>query len=600
MVALALLAKAVAGAESAMTPRRILRRPVTTEGVRLPASLHPVLRRVYAARGLADATDLELGLERLLPVGSLGGVDAAAELLADCHRRGRRVLVVGDFDCDGATSTALVIRQLRRLGFPDPCFLVPDRFRYGYGLTTEIVGVAARLRPDLIVTVDNGVSSLEGVAEARRRGIEVLVTDHHLPGPVLPEATVMVNPNLPGEGFASRALAGVGVAFYVMAALTRRLQGAGALTGRASTSPADLLDLVALGTVADVVPLDFNNRVLVTQGLRRIRAGRCVPGLAALLESAGRPLATVVAQDLAFGAGPRLNAAGRLEDMTLGVQCLLTDEPAAARAGAVRLGEINAERREIEARMQGEALAQVDAMLGELSGELPAGLCLHDPGWHQGVVGLVAARIKERVHRPVIAFARTDEGWLKGSARSVPGVHVRDVLDAVAAHHPGLLERFGGHAMAAGMTLDESRLEDFRQAFATEVAHAAGEGALGGDLHSDGALEPGEFNVETARALREGGPWGAGFAEPLFDGRFAVLGARVVGGRHLKLRLRAPSGEIADAIAFRHFDDPSAGTVVPQGELDLAYRVALDEYGGVPRLQLVSEWLAPVDGRRDG
>jgi single-stranded-DNA-specific exonuclease len=600
MVALAFLATAVAGAGSSMTPRRIVRRPVATESGRLPTSLHPVLRRVYAARGLADATDLELGLERLLPVGSLGGVDAAAELLADCHRRGRRVLVVGDFDCDGATSTALVIRQLRRLGFADPCFLVPDRFRYGYGLTTEIVEVAARLRPDLIVTVDNGVSSLEGVAEARRRGIEVLVTDHHLPGPVLPEATVMVNPNLPAEGFGSRALAGVGVAFYVMAALTRRLQAAGSLTGRASTSPADLLDLVALGTVADVVPLDFNNRVLVTQGLRRIRAGRCVPGLAALLESAGRPLATVVAQDLAFGAGPRLNAAGRLEDMTLGVQCLLTDEPAAARAGAVRLGELNTERREIEARMQGEALAQVDALLGELSGELPAGLCLHDPGWHQGVVGLVAARIKERVHRPVIAFARTDEGWLKGSARSVPGVHVRDVLDAVAAHHPGLLERFGGHAMAAGMTLDESRLEDFRLAFATEVAHAAGEGALGGDLHSDGALEPGEFNVETARALREGGPWGAGFAEPLFDGRFAVLGARVVGGRHLKLRLRAPSGEIADAIAFRHFDDPAAGTVVPQGELDLAYRVALDEYGGVPRLQLVSEWLAPVDGRRDG
>jgi len=577
-----------------MSARRIVRRQSAGEPGELPPSLHPVLRRVSGARGLRGAGDLELGLERLLPVGSLGGIEAAVELLRDCRRARRRVLVVGDFDADGATSTALVIRQLRRLGFEDPCFLVPDRFRFGYGLTPAIVAVAAERRPDLIITVDNGVSSLDGVAEARRRGIPVLVTDHHLPGPTLPEATAIVNPNLAGEGFSSKALAGVGVAFYVMAALTHRLRESGELAAGASVNPGDLLDLVALGTVADVVPLDFNNRVLVSQGLRRIRAGRCAPGLAALLEVAGRRLDAVIAQDLGFQVGPRLNAAGRLEDMTLGVECLLTGDQSEARAFASRLSQLNAERREIEARMQGEALAQLDVLLASLEGELPAGVCLHDPGWHQGVIGLVASRVKERLQRPVIAFAPSGDGWVKGSARSVPGLHVRDVLDAVAAHHPGLLEHFGGHAMAAGMTLAESNLEDFRRAFAEEVARAAGEDVLSGDLHTDGPLEAGEFNTGTALALREGGPWGSGFAEPMFDGSFAVLDARVVGSRHLKLRLRAASGEAVDAIAFRYLDDPQAPAVRPHVPVELAYRVALDEYGGTPRLQLVSEWLLPA------
>jgi single-stranded-DNA-specific exonuclease len=538
--------------------------------------------------------DLELGLERLLPVSSLGGVPAAVELLLRCHRDGRRVLVVGDFDADGATSTALVVRQLRRLGFQDPGFLVPDRFRFGYGLTPEIVRVAATLRPDLIVTVDNGVSSVEGVAEARRHGIDVLVTDHHLPGPALPEAAAIVNPNLHGEAFASKSLAGVGVAFYVMAALTRALRDLGVLSDPAAVNPADLLDLVALGTVADVVPLDVNNRILVAQGLRRIRAGRCMPGLAALLEIAGRRLETVVAQDLGFQVGPRLNAAGRLEDMTLGIDCLLTADHGEARELAGRLAALNSERREIEARMQGEALAQVDALVATLEGELPAGLCLYDDGWHQGVIGLVASRVKERLHRPVIAFAPGDPGWIKGSARSVPGLHVRDALDAVAAHHPGLLEKFGGHAMAAGMTLRAERLAEFSAAFAEEVARAAGEDVLSGDLHTDGPLEPGEFNADTAVALREGGPWGAGFSEPAFDGRFGVLDTRVVGGRHLKLRLRAPSGEVADAIAFRYLDDPRAAALQVQDTVDLVYRAALDEYGGARRLQLVAEWLVPA------
>jgi single-stranded-DNA-specific exonuclease len=408
-----------------MIHRRIVRRPALQPANELPATLHPVLRRVYAARGLHRADQLDLGLERLLPVGSLGGVPAAVELLVRCHRDGRRVLVLGDFDADGATSTALMVRQLRRLGFQDPQFLVPDRFRFGYGLTPEIVRVAAQMRPDLIVTVDNGVSSVEGVAEARRLGIDVLVTDHHLPGPTLPDAAAIVNPNLPGEPFASKALAGVGVAFYVMAALTRMLRERGALSDPAAVNPADLLDLVALGTVADVVPLDLNNRILVAQGLRRIRAGRCVPGLVALLEAAGRRPDGAIAQDLGFQVGPRLNAAGRLEDMTLGIECLLTADPAEARRLAGRLAELNAERREIEARMQGEALAQVDALVARLEGSLPAGLCLYEEGWHQGVIGLVASRVKERVHRPVIAFAPADDGWVKGSARSVPGLHVR-------------------------------------------------------------------------------------------------------------------------------------------------------------------------------
>ena len=579
-----------------MIARRIVRRSTAPTGSALPPSLHPVLRRVYAARGVHGPDDLELGLERLLPVGSLGGVPAAVELLLRCHRDGRRVLVVGDFDADGATSTALVVRQLRRLGFQDPGFLVPDRFRFGYGLTPEIVRVAATLQPDLIVTVDNGVSSVEGVAEARRHGIDVLVTDHHLPGPALPEAAAIVNPNLHGEVFASKSLAGVGVAFYVMAALTRALRDRGVLSDPAAVNPADLLDLVALGTVADVVPLDFNNRILVAQGLRRIRAGRCMPGLAALLEIAGRRLETVVAQDLGFQVGPRLNAAGRLEDMTLGIDCLLTADHGEARELAGRLAALNSERREIEARMQGEALAQVDALVATLEGELPAGLCLYDDGWHQGVIGLVASRVKERLHRPVIAFAPGDPGWIKGSARSVPGLHVRDALDAVAAHHPGLLEKFGGHAMAAGMTLRAERLAEFSAAFAEEVARAAGEDVLSGDLHTDGPLEPGEFNADTAVALREGGPWGAGFAEPAFDGRFGVLDTRVVGSRHLKLRLRAPSGEVVDAIAFRYLDDPRAAALHAQDTVDLVYRAALDEYGGSRRLQLVAEWLVPASG----
>jgi single-stranded-DNA-specific exonuclease len=581
-----------------MRQRRILRRDVPAAALAgLSSGLHPVLRRVYAARGISDNAELDLGLAHLLPVSTLGGLTAAVDLLLGCYARRARVVVVGDFDADGATSTALVVRQLCRLGFLDPGYIVPDRFLYGYGLTPQIVREAAKLRPSLLVTVDNGISSLEGVREAARLGIDVLVTDHHLPGTALPEAAAIVNPNLRNDAFASKALAGVGVAFYVMAALTRTMIERGLVTDPAAVNPAELLDLVALGTVADVVPLDRNNRILVSQGLRRARAGRCVPGLRALLESAGRRLDAAVEQDLAFQVGPRLNAAGRLEDMRLGIACLLTDDDVEARRHAGELCRLNTERRELEARMQREALGQVDRLLERLAGELPAGVAIYDAGWHQGVVGLVASKVRERVHRPVIAFAPGEPGWIKGSARSVPGVHVRDVLDAVATTHPDLLERFGGHAMAAGMTLREDRLDDFRHAFAAEVERRIDPDELRGELHTDGSLAAGEFSLAMGLALREGGPWGAGFPEPIFDGRFGVIESRIVADRHLKLRLRAASGETVDAIAFRYLDDGEAAPLAAQAEIDLVYRVALDEYGGLQRVQLVTEWLAPAAPR---
>src|SRR5580698_4615328 len=492
--------------------------------------LHPVLRRVYAARGIAQAEDLDLSLDRLLPVRSLDCVERAAELLA-AHRLGR-VLIVGDFDADGATGSALLVRALRALKFAHVDFLVPNRFQFGYGLTPGIVALAAERSPSLIVTVDNGVSSIEGVLAARAFGIPVLITDHHLPGAALPPAEVIVNPNLGDSTFASRALAGVGVAFYVVAALAH-------LLGEKEWKPSELLDLVALGTVADLVPLDRNNRILVAQGLRRIRAGRCVPGIRALVEAAGRRLDQISAADLGYLVAPRLNAAGRLTDMSIGIACLLAEDPDRAAALAAQLTKLNDERREIEQRMQIEAVELAAAVRFDDAGSEALGVCLFDSGWHQGVVGLVAGRIKDRLHRPVIAFARADGGTLRGSARSVAGINIRDVLDAIAARHPGLIEKFGGHAMAAGMTLPEEHFETFRSAFAQQIAACADPDALRGVIHSDGELPPAELSLETARALRGAGPWGSGFPEPVFDGEFTIADARVVGGKHLKLQLRA-------------------------------------------------------------
>jgi single-stranded-DNA-specific exonuclease len=580
----------------------VIRRRPLAAGCGFTAEVHPILRRVYAARGLHSDADLDLSLDRLLPVGSLEGVEAAAQLLV-AHRNAGRVLVIGDFDADGATSTALVVRSLRAMDFAHVDFLVPDRFRFGYGLTPEIVALAGTRRPSLIVTVDNGVSSVAGVEAARSLGIPVLITDHHLPGAGLPRAEVIVNPNLAGGRFASPALAGVGVAFYVVAALAKSL-------APAKFRAAELLDLVALGTVADVVPLDRNNRVLVAQGLRRIRAGRCVPGISALLESAGRPNQRLTAADLAFAVAPRLNAAGRLTDMSVGIACLLADDPIEASRLAGMLTKLNEERREIEQRMQLEALdICAEARFAEDGGE-SSGLCLYDATWHQGVVGLVAGRIKDRLHRPVIAFARAQDGSLRGSARSVSGVNIRDALDSIAARYPGLIDKFGGHAMAAGMTLAEQKLDEFRAAFASEIGARTDPESLAGVIHSDGALTAGELSIDTARVLRGAGPWGQGFPEPVFDGEFCILDARIVGGKHLKLQLRAadvqnadtgaagrvgPVGDSIEAIAFGYIGGAAHEADVRSGaQIRLAYRLEINEYRGSERVQLNCQHLSLV------
>jgi single-stranded-DNA-specific exonuclease len=567
--------------------RPIRRREVPADLAGL-ATLHPVLQRVYGARGIVDAGELQLTLDRLIPVGTLEGVADAAALLIG-HRQAR-VLVIGDFDADGATSTALMLRALRAWGFSAVDFLVPDRFRFGYGLTPEIVDLAQERKPSLIVTVDNGISSVAGVARAQALGIAVLVTDHHLPGDALPSAEVIVNPNLPGSRFASRALAGVGVAFYVMVALRRELQARGLLPAGA-LAVTELLDLVALGTVADLVPLDANNRALVAQGLRRIRAGQCVPGIRALLEIANKELAGITAIDLGFAVAPRLNAAGRLDDMSIGIACLLAPDLAQARLGALQLDELNKERRRIEADMQQLALAAVKGIDLPRRGPRRAGLCIFDASWHQGVVGLVASRVKDRVRRPVIAFAQAGDGLtLRGSARSVAGIHIRDVIDAVAKQQPALIARFGGHAMAAGLTIAEADLDRFAAAFETEVGRWADRAAGDDAILSDGELDEAQIALATAQLLRDGGPWGQAFPEPSFDGEFEVRAARIVGERHVKLQLRPrDSRAVFEAIAFGYLNDEVQE--LPQGLVRVVYRLDINEYRGERRLQLLVEHL---------
>ena len=574
---------------------RVVRRNNAGNAV-IGGQLHPVLRRVYAARGVKAASDVAPALDRLLPVGTLEGVSDAAALLMK-HRENGRILVVGDFDADGATSTALVLRALRSWGFASVDFLVPNRFEFGYGLTPGIVALAVARAPTLIVTVDNGISSVAGVADARARGMDVLITDHHLPGMEVPDANVTVNPNLGGSSFGSRALAGVGVAFYVMVAVRRMLDAAG-LTPPGARNPAELLDLVALGTVADVVPLDVNNRVLVAQGLRRIQLGRCAAGISALLEVAGRRREDLTATDLAFGVAPRLNAAGRLDDMSIGIQCLLADDAPTATALAARLDQLNEERRTIEARMQTEALAAVRSLREPSATVQRSGVCLYDESWHQGVVGLVASRVKERVRRPVIAFAKVEDNLLRGSGRSIPGVHIRDVLDTIAARHPDLISKFGGHAMAAGLSIELTNLDRFAVAFDEEVTRWMA--ALAGldTIETDGELEAGEIALETARALRNGGPWGQSFPEPCFDGLFAIRSARLLGERHLKMWVELPrSGRTFDAIAFNYATAPSgppAAQSLPSGNAHLVYRLDVNEYQGEHRLQLLVDHVLPA------
>ena len=560
---------------------------------RLPdlGDLPPLLTRLYAARGVQSQAELDKSLARLIPYQQLKGIDAAVELLVQAIDRRQRILIVGDFDADGATASSVGVLGLRLLGAAHVDYLVPNRFEYGYGLTPEIVAVALQRQPDLLLTVDNGISSVDGVAAAKAAGLTVLVTDHHLPGPELPAADAIVNPNQPGCDFPSKALAGVGVMFYVLLALRARLRELGRFAEPAPNGPnlGELLDLVALGSVADVVPLDANNRILVHQGLARIRAGRARPGLRAVLEVAGRQHGRITSTDLGFILGPRLNAAGRLDDMSLGIECLLCDNEALARDMAQQLDELNRDRKSIEQGMQREALAQLKDLSLE---DMPFGLCLFEADWHQGVIGILASRLKERYHRPAIAFADAGEGMLKGSARSVPGLHIRDALDAVAARHPGLISKFGGHAMAAGLSLPQENFAAFAAAFDAEVRRQLSADDLTGRLLSDGQLGAEEFHLELAQALRQAGPWGQHFPEPLFHGIFQIVTQRVVGEKHLKLVLKTECGSrTLDGIAFNVDRDTWHNPNVQW--VELAYKLDVNEYQGRESVQLMVAHLAP-------
>lgn len=564
------------------------------------SDLPPLLQRVYANRGVSGRTALDHHLRQLLPPTQLKGLSEAVTLLADAVMSQKRVTVVGDFDADGATSSALAVLALRAMGLRDVEYLVPNRFEYGYGLTPEIVDEAVRRQPqmpEVIVTVDNGISSIDGVARARQLGMQVVVTDHHLQGAELPAADAVVNPNQQGCPFPSKNLAGVGVIFYVMGALRTELRQRGWFDqlGIAEPNMAGYLDIVALGTVADVVPLDANNRILVYQGLQRIRAGAARPGILALLEVAGRQRQRLVASDLGFTVAPRLNAAGRLDDMSLGIECLLCENPQIAREMAIELDDLNRDRRAIETTMQQEALRTLDKVQLDEAG-LPWGLCLYDSQWHQGVIGILASRIKDRYHRPVIAFADADNGAeVKGSARSIPGLHIRDALDAVAAANPGLLSKFGGHAMAAGMTLPKANYAEFIQAFDAVVRRSLDESDLQASILSDGCLEPQDLSLDVAHALREGGPWGQHFPEPVFDGRFVVVQQRLVGEKHLKLvlALEAGSQQLIDAIAFNV--DLSCWPNPAVTLVDLAYRLDVNEFRGQRTVQLMVDYIQPAN-----
>lgn len=537
--------------------------------------LHPVLARIFAARGVRSRGELEDALVTLAPPETLLGADRAAVLLADAIAAKKRPLIVADYDCDGATACALGVRALKGFG-AEVDFIVPDRFRFGYGLTPEIVAQAALRRPDIIITVDNGIASIEGVDAANRLGIEVVITDHHLPGAELPRAAAIVNPNQRGCGFPSKNLAGVGVMFYVMLALRAELRRRGAFDKQVAPNLADLLDLVALGTVADVVRLDQNNRVLVAQGLRRIRGGRLQPGVRALLAVAGRDPARATSFDLGFMAGPRLNAAGRLDDMSVGIECLISDDFGRALSLARRLDDLNKERRSIEADMQ----AQADALLEGIDVRDSCTLALFDPAWHQGVIGILAGRLKDRHHRPVVAFARGDRGELKGSGRSIAGVHLRDALDLVAKREPGLIARFGGHAAAAGLSLRERDFERFSALFEEVVRGLVAPEELEHVIETDGSLEAAYLSLDMARLL-ESQIWGQGFAQPLFYDEFEVINQRVVGERHLKLRLTR-AGRTIEAMRFQSLDPFPA-------KVRAAYRLSVNEFNGSQSLQVIIE-----------
>jgi len=554
-----------------------------------PDSVPSVLQRIYAARGVLSPAEAELKLARLLPLESLGGLDRATALLSEAIAEQQRIVIVGDFDCDGATGTAVAVRGLTMLGARHVAYRIPHRITHGYGLSTALVEDLVGMKPDLLITVDNGIACHAGVAAAKARGWKVLITDHHLPGSQLPVADAIVNPNLDGDAFASKALAGVGVMFYLLLALRQRLRAAGAF-GDNQPDLSVLLDLVAVGTVADLVPLDYNNRLLVAAGLKRLRQGQGQAGLRALAELAGRDLPKLIASDIGFAIAPRLNAAGRLEDMALGIECLLTDDPQRALELAAILDGINAERRGLQQQMIDDAETLVNSLPLDAE-QLPAALALFDPSWHPGIVGLVASRLKDRMHRPVVAFApaEPDSDLLRGSARSVPGFHIRDALAAVDVAHPGLIERFGGHAMAAGLSLRANRLEEFRSAFSLVALERLNAESLQSLLLTDGELAPAEFSRELAECLRLAGPWGQGFADPVFDNVFAVAQWRVLGERHLKMSLVPEQG--GPSVSAIHFGGYAGEP--PPARIHAAYQLELDDYRGRPDIQLlIRQWQA--------
>lgn len=566
--------------------KQVLRREVGQQDVELSSEIHPLLQRIYKARNVHSNNELCRHLTALLPYQDLMNIDAAVDRLLQALQQGEKILIVGDFDADGATATAVTVKSLRAFGAANVDYLVPNRFEFGYGLTPQIVDVAKEREPNLIITVDNGISSHAGVDAANAAGIDVLITDHHLPADTLPDAVTIVNPNQHGDAFPSKSLAGVGVAFYVMLALRARLKSINwfELNNLDVPNMAELLDLVALGTVSDVVPLDHNNRILIHQGLRRIRAGLARPGVKALLHVAKRNPQNAVASDLGFAIGPRLNAAGRLDDMSFGISCLLSETLPAATAMAEQLDGLNRDRKGIESNMQKMAFEAIDSLI--LNDDLPLGLCLYDATWHQGVIGLVASRLKERLHRPVIAFAKVDDHTIKGSARSIPGFHVRDALESIAKQYPEVLSKFGGHSMAAGMSIDLKHFEIFQTAFAKEADKHLTEADCCEKVYTDGELQTAEITLPIAEMLRDAGPWGQSFPEPVFEGEFELVDQRIVGQKHLKMMLKLLDDDVyCDAIAFNVDTEQWPNHNVDT--IRVAYKLDVNEYHGRRKLQLM-------------
>jgi single-stranded-DNA-specific exonuclease len=572
---------------------KIIAREHRQDASGLPETMHPILKQIYLARDVSNAIQTENSLNHLLPFADLKNIDVAVDILAAAIAQQQRVLIIGDYDADGATSCALAVKVLRAFGARHVNYLVPNRFEYGYGLTPEIVEVAKSKQPAVIVTVDNGIASLEGVKAAKAAGIRVIITDHHLPGESLPAADAIVNPNQADDSFASKHLAGVGVIFYVMVALRARLreQAWFATQGLGEPNMAEYLDLVALGTVADVVKLDHNNRILVAQGLARMRAGQACAGIQALLQVAGRDYQRMTASDLGFCVGPRLNAAGRLDDMSIGIECLLSQDMDSALAKARILDNFNRERRQIEQTMREQAEAHITTLLAQDNADnLPSAICLFDPDFHEGVIGILAGRIKEQLHRPVIVFAPSGDELIKGSARSIPGLHIRDALDRVATRHPNLLSKFGGHAMAAGLTIRKSDFQEFTALFVQTATELLDDDALQRVIHSDGQLTSADINLQLAETLRNAGPWGQGFPEPQFEGRFELVQRRIVAEHHLKMVLRSGNRHF-DAIAFRTTDQDWPAQVT---QVYLVYRLDVNEFNGQRSAQLLVEYVEPM------